>query len=1192
MNDTKRTCLIHKGSRHTINQCKAFKHKNLQERKKILRDHNFCLRCCDTSDHFAKNCHAKIECDLCKSTTHSSALHVENHNYQNEDANNSERKHGEEVVRARCTDICGVPNFTGKSCARIVPVRIYPHNQPENAVLSYAMLDDQSNRTLGKSSLFDHFSINFLPTEYTMESCAGKLTTTGRIVVGLIVEGIYDKVQLQLPPVLECRDLPEAHHVIEQRIGPPRSPFAQRSPLGWTIIGKVCLSGQHRPSSVATYRTCITRNGRPTGLEPCEQVVCIRKASVFKKKKHNPTQTTLNVFETTTRDNKPGLSIEDRQFSNIMDSEFQISEEGKWIAPLPFREPHDHMPDNYKLALHRAKSLDASLHKNKTKKQHFLDFMQKLFDNNHIEIARYLPPERERWYLPLFGVYHPRKPEQIRGVFDSSAKHMNVSLNDQLLQGPDLINNLLGVLIRFRKEMVDVVADVQQMFHSFLVREDHRDFRRFLWHEDNLIENPLVTYRMRAHVFGNKSSPSIAMYGLRRIGDLAAKTHGDDIKEFIKNDFYVDDGLRSCPSSQEAINLISKTQDAMKMHGGLRLHKFASNSKAVMDAFEPGDLAKGIVDMDFEKDTPTQRSLGLLWDLGSDFFKFSISTETKTTTRRGILSVINSLYDPLGFISPVTLNGKLILRKIVASTCDWDDPLPDDLLTEWNAWSRTLSKQEDLRLPRVIVPNLTASCHWKAKPASSSCTTIPRIELCSAVLAVEISQNVVDHFQTNLHNIQFFSDSKVTLGYIHNNTKRFYVYVANRVAKIRSYTEPSQWKYIRSEMNPADIGTRGIQPSNLQASAWLLGPADDGDLHRSPNTFDYNLVQPEDVEIRSHKTEVKEFVPSEGLGSKVFEKFFDWNRLITVLAAFRRKIQHYISLKRQNSSRCMSAVELLLKTEHHVIREVQSVTYSDEIRLLKNSKPLNRCSLIASLDPFIDDQGLLRVGERLTNLGSDLSLKAPIILPAKHHITLLIARKCTKRFVIRADISQKAIFVLLGFGSGTNFVGTANELKINVVNVEDGPIHDFLLQHRISWIFNPSHSSHMGGVWERMIAATRRILEAMLLQHKSCLTHEVLSTFLAEVSHIINSRPLVSVSTDPNNPMILTPSTLLAQKLGFENRILLDVDKFDRNDLLRKHWKRAQNLAAIFLKPYKVEYLNTLQDSRKWTGTEKKRLCW
>lgn len=220
---------------------------------------------------------------------------------------------------------------------------------------------------------------------------------------------------------------------------------------------------------------------------------------------------------------------------------------------------------------------------------------------------------------------------------------MNVSLNDQLLQGPDLINNLLGVLIRLRKNMIGVVADVQQMFHLFLVQENQRDFLRFLWHKGNLLENPLITFCMIVHVFGNRPSPSIAMYGLRRIGNLAGETHGEDVKEFIINDFYVDDGLKSCPTSEAAINLISRTQEAMKQHGDLRLHKFASNSKEVMDAFEPGDLAKCLVDIDFENDVPTQRSLGLIWDLSSDTFKFGISTEDKSATRRGILSVVNSL---------------------------------------------------------------------------------------------------------------------------------------------------------------------------------------------------------------------------------------------------------------------------------------------------------------------------------------------------------------------------------------------------------------------------------------------------------------------------------------------------------------------------------------------------------------------
>lgn len=103
-------------------------------------------------------------------------------------------------------------------------------------------------------------------------------------------------------------------------------------------------------------------------------------------------------------------------------------------------------------------------------------------------------------YLQLFGVYHPKKPDQIRGVFDSSAKFKGVSLNDVLLFRPDLSHSLLGVLIRFRKDMVAITADVQHMFHCFLVREDHRNFLQLLWHKDNDIEKEIIEYRMRVHV--------------------------------------------------------------------------------------------------------------------------------------------------------------------------------------------------------------------------------------------------------------------------------------------------------------------------------------------------------------------------------------------------------------------------------------------------------------------------------------------------------------------------------------------------------------------------------------------------------------------------------------------------------------------------------------------------------------------
>lgn len=134
-------------------------------------------------------------------------------------------------------------------------------------------------------------------------------------------------------------------------------------------------------------------------------------------------------------------------------------------------------------------------------KEHFLEFMKKVFENDHAELAPELEEHQERWYLPLFGVYHPQKPNQIRVVFDSSAKYDGVSLNDVLLSGPDLNNALLGVLIRFRKENIAVTADIQQMFYVFVVREDHRDYLRFLWYKNNDLNNNITEYRMKVHIY-------------------------------------------------------------------------------------------------------------------------------------------------------------------------------------------------------------------------------------------------------------------------------------------------------------------------------------------------------------------------------------------------------------------------------------------------------------------------------------------------------------------------------------------------------------------------------------------------------------------------------------------------------------------------------------------------------------------
>ena len=163
---------------------------------------------------------------------------------------------------------------------------------------------------------------------------------------------------------------------------------------------------------------------------------------------------------------------------------------------------------------------------------------------------------------------------------------------------------------------------------------------------------------------------------------------------------------------------------------------------------------------------------------------------------------------------------------------------------------------------------------------------------------------------------------------------------------------------------------------------------------------------------------------------------------------------------------------------------------------------------------------------------------------------------------------------------GTNFVGAVEPLHIDTICIEDTPLKQFLYNEGTVWKFNPPHASHMGGVWERLIGIARRILDGMLLDHRRVgLTHEVLVTFLAETTAIMNSRPLSGISSDPNSSFILTPNILLTQKMDGPNEKTCETDS---KDLMRVQWKRVQHLAKVFWDKWKKEYLHTLQARKKW----------
>ena len=298
-------------------------------------------------------------------------------------------------------------------------MHVYPEGQPESAQRVYAIIDDQSNRSLARSEFFSLFNIESESFPYKLSSCSGLTSTSGRRAKGFVIESLDRSSQLQLPTLIECDEIPnlrseiptpevasmyphlhdissqipsidedahmliligrglaEAHHVLGQRIGNRGTPYAQCLSLGWVIVGEACLGKVHRPDVITTNKTHILRNGRASICMPCDNELYVKESVSDVTDSLGST-----VFEKTKDDDKMGLFVEDRKFLQLMEEGFQKTPEGNWIAPLPFREGRGRLPNNKSQALRRAKTLDNSLKRDPLKKSHFVAFMKKVIDN-------------------------------------------------------------------------------------------------------------------------------------------------------------------------------------------------------------------------------------------------------------------------------------------------------------------------------------------------------------------------------------------------------------------------------------------------------------------------------------------------------------------------------------------------------------------------------------------------------------------------------------------------------------------------------------------------------------------------------------------------------------------------------------------------------------------------------------------
>lgn len=1486
-------CPIHHVKSHTLLECKAFLKLNFEDRVKSLQECNLCIRCADAHD---EPCTKPLHCIYCKKKTgHCSALHINGWSRRTKPETNKERttasaeggEHQAESVETKCTQLCG-PGQTGLSCSKILLADIYLDKSPNKRTRCYVAIDEQSNRSLVKSDVFDQFGIHTPKYPYNLRTCSGVSRESGRRLHGLIIESVDHNTIYKLPTCIERneipsnkeeiptpeiakshehlkviadklpeldhdaevllligKDAPELHKIRDSINGPTNSPWAQKLDLGWVIVGSVCLDGHHLPQpqeTVQSYRTEAIVNGRPTIMKPCRnKITCKeiltanaektyadpsvdattdatepekitretqtvnRKAEGVTEKpseadetastdsltqtisavtneksaaaatdsdnlenEHSAAELTCkenantapnvklsddNIFAHSKEDENIALSIEDTKFLETMAREEDRTEAGNWMYPLPLRNQNKPMPNNRPAAYKRMLTLAILLAKNPVIAEKYFAFMKKIIDLDLCEICTTRPVPGFVQYLSHFGHFHPRKGD-LRVVFDAAMLFQGMSLNKALLTGPTeaLVNSLFGIMVRFRNEPVGVIADIELMFYSFYVAVKHRDYLRFFWYANNNANAPIVEYRMKVQVFGNCSSPAIATYALRRTAELGEEEFGSDCREFVHRNFYVDDGITSCPTAEAAVDLVSRTQ-AMLATCNLRLHKIASNNIKVMEHFPAADRAKDVQDLDLSSDPiPVQRSLGLCWDLTTDRFVFKTPKTDAPFSPRGGLSIVNGIYDPIGFTAPVTIGGKVLLREMTMdmktnkSKADWDAPFPTFHQNRWDTWTQSLRNLTQLAIPRSYSTQpmsesvrrelhgfcdasnkAIAACVFirlinkedrvevsfvtgKAKLAPVDEARTPRLELCAAVLLTEIMDAVTSSIDIEIQDIKYYTDSRVVLGYISNEVRRFHQYVANRVKRIRLSTSPDQWQHVHTLENPADIGSRSIDCAKLANSAWLNGPTFllEAEL---PSSDRQSTLAETDPEIKVAATKA---TSSPQLGTDRFSRLHSWKSVVTSIVYIKRAMRKFLNTKHPPISQVTGAPnasvnntkenlrkhdnELFNESEIEIISRVQQEAFQTEWTCLKTNKPLPKTSALLKLHPTFDGK-LLRVGGRLHYSNLHSLAKHPVILPKGQRITTLIIRHYhTKIFhqgrKITAGAIREAGFWIIGgkrmisselfhcvtcrilrgpfirqimaqlptartdtdtltnsapfehvgvdvFGHwtiaarrtrggcanskrwavcfsdfttrgihlevleemtsssfinamrrmqalrgpvisfysdrGSNFVGTIHEL------LQSKEVLEYLRDEQIEWKLNPAHASHFGGVWERMNGICRRILDAILLQTHITLTHEVLTTFMAEVVAIVNNRPLVPISTDPEVPEILTPNRILTLK----RLPLYALSGDDPNDVYGRQWKQVQRLASEFWKKWRSEYLPLLQTTQKWNVTER-----
>lgn len=1095
-------CQFCRASKHKLVDCKKFRKTLCKARWQYVKRYGICFKCLEAK-HLRDACPAPAcNKDNC-GRAHHNLLHYPNkHNTEDAPQQEPEQSQRESATASTVETVTHVNASVCKVLLKVVPVRVY--TKDGGYIETSALLDDGSTVTMISAELADRAGLR--GRRESMHVCgpwSNNKLVCDTTVLDLRLSGIDNKVycvkarsvkELNLPiqklSVVNCDMFNHLQSIkntlcnvdtkpeiligqdncqlllpVKVVLGKSYEPSATLTPLGWSVHGSVNIPKGSRGGSCA---------GAP-GPDDANAVLHVAELDSEERELRVLHEEVRRAFtlEAMGVAGKPRVNIDDARAVEQLEQTVQLID-GRWHVGLPWRNPDCTMPDTYCNALKRLEGVERKMKKDTGYAERYAERIEHLLSNSFARELKDAQRTERTWHLPHFGVDNPNK-RKLRLVFDAANEVEGLCLNDYLLKGPDLLTSLFGIMLRFREDRIAVTGDIQDMFLRIKILLSDQDALRFLWRESP--DDPVRTYAMTSLIFGAKCSPFIAQFVKNKNAQRYESSMPAAV-DAIVNSHYMDDYIQSLPDEKTAIDMVHNISHIHK-EGGFHMRNWTSNSVAVLDSVPKDTLGTEAVKFKIDQQCDGERTLGLIWYPSSDELAFDVSFKRipeaimqgkERPTKRIMLRVVMSIYDVYGFLSPFTIQGKIMLQATWRSKISWDDAIPKDLYCKWLKWIELLQLIDKIRIPRCYqsIPMcasettdepasdaaavaratemttnaptqagyekcydarftatkdsphpecyrnlqlhvfsdagqqaLCAAAYWrwissdnktcvalvasKCRVAPVKPVTMPRLELQAALLAARLAHTIATEHKLKPEQRYFWCDSTTVLYWLRNNTRTYKAFEANRLGEIDDLTGVSEWRYVPTKLNIADIATRDVFNYDCFVNEWFRGPQF---LYKDTTCWPHDVVEPENKDLINLVTDCTVGINnSSDLPVPDVKAFSSWLRLLRSAAAVLKFINKCKKLTSIDESVMMKQAECLL------LKKAQADSFCAEINLLKCGKCIPRDSRLRNLSPYLDEQGLLRVGGRIDAV-SDVALetKRPYIIDGRHPITKLIVR--------------------------------------------------------------------------------------------------------------------------------------------------------------------------------------------------------